>query len=58
MPQTEQETQQVSTPSSPKLETCLSLLRKINWARRVGKRELADKLLYQLWKLEGKKWVL
>lgn len=39
---------------SLKLETCLALLRKINWARRVGKRDMADKLLKDLRTLEGK----
>jgi hypothetical protein len=41
-------------PYSVKLGICLDLLRKINWARRVGKTELADKLLSELHTVEGK----
>jgi hypothetical protein len=40
--------------SSVKLVACLTLLRKINWARRKGKREMADRLLKDLHTLEGK----
>ena len=39
---------------SIKLETFLAILRKINWARRVGKRDMAEKLLRDLRTLEGK----
>lgn len=41
--------------SSVKLETCLELLRKINWARRKGKLDLADKLLKELHAIESKR---
>jgi len=40
---------------SLKLATCLALLLKINWARRVGKLDMADKLLKELHTIEGKR---
>jgi hypothetical protein len=52
MPQTEV---QPEREPSPKLEACLALLLKINWARRAGKRDMADKLLKELHLIEGKR---
>ena len=47
---------QVNPPFNPaKLNACLTLLRKINWARRKGKRDLADKLLKDLRVIEEKR---
>jgi hypothetical protein len=53
---TTQPTQQPEEKSySVKLGICLELLRKINWARRVGKLGLADKLLSELHAVDGKR---